>query len=217
MWPSFKQETEDWDLSDMSVIIDWDLSDMSVIADWDLSDMSVIIYWDLSDMSVIIDWDLSDTSVLGDEHSLLWASLSSLRSTLSAAPAGVSELALGSLADCSGLKLTWVPPAGVWERYRVLLLKGSEVMVNTTVEKTARELSLSDLGLGPGSADRVAVIVESGDLATAKYCDGTGGRNLLVWTYSLCRMWLIFLHIHSTLSTKHCNDSFLHLLCLYCE
>ncbi|XP_062374632.1 receptor-type tyrosine-protein phosphatase beta [Sardina pilchardus] len=87
-------------------------------------------------------------------------------------PAGVSELTLKSLADCSGLKLTWSPPAGVWERYRVLLLKGSEVMANQTLKKTVTELDLGDLGLGPGDADRAAVITESGTLATAKYCDG---------------------------------------------
>lgn len=96
------------------------------------------------------------------------------------APAGVSELALESLADCSGLRLTWSPPAGVWEQYRVLLLKGTEEMVNRTVEKTVTELSMKDLGLSPGDFDRAAVIVESGTLATAKYCDGGAGARVLL-------------------------------------
>ncbi|KAL2102851.1 hypothetical protein ACEWY4_002019 [Coilia grayii] len=87
------------------------------------------------------------------------------------APGSVSELALGSVADCSSLRLTWAPPAGVWERYRVLLLKGSEVMANRTLERTVTELRLSDMGLSPGDTDRAAVIVEIGALATAKYCD----------------------------------------------
>ncbi|XP_063072922.1 receptor-type tyrosine-protein phosphatase beta-like isoform X2 [Engraulis encrasicolus] len=87
------------------------------------------------------------------------------------APAAVSELSIGSMADCSGLRLTWAPPSGVFERYRVLMLKGSEVMLNRTVERTATELRLSELGVSPGDADRAAVIVESGALATAKYCD----------------------------------------------
>lgn len=92
----------------------------------------------------------------------------------------MSTLALGSLADCSGLRLTWSPPAGVWEHYRVLLLKSMEVMVNRTVEKTATELNLRDLGLSPGDVDRAAVIVESGTLATIKYCDRGAGARVLV-------------------------------------
>uniref|UniRef100_A0AAY4BMX1 protein-tyrosine-phosphatase n=1 Tax=Denticeps clupeoides TaxID=299321 RepID=A0AAY4BMX1_9TELE len=85
------------------------------------------------------------------------------------APGAVSNLRLESLSGCGGLKMTWAPPAGEWERYRVHLWSGSVLLVNSTLDKAQVEHILPERVTLPLSRYRAAVIVENGGQATAAY------------------------------------------------
>ncbi|XP_028934309.1 receptor-type tyrosine-protein phosphatase beta [Ornithorhynchus anatinus] len=87
-------------------------------------------------------------------------------------PQQVSELKASSNGWLTSLKVTWLPPAGDWERYYLVLLNHSSVLLNTTVEKDRREYVISQLGLRPGKQYQVVVTVESGDLQNSARCLG---------------------------------------------
>uniref|UniRef100_A0A8K9V438 protein-tyrosine-phosphatase n=1 Tax=Oncorhynchus mykiss TaxID=8022 RepID=A0A8K9V438_ONCMY len=86
-------------------------------------------------------------------------------------PGKVSQLSMEALDDSNSLKVMWAPPGGDWDKYRVLLLNGTQTLDNRTVEKGVVEYIFSDLGLVPGRTYRAGVMVEStGEQGTVEYC-----------------------------------------------
>ncbi|XP_036432937.1 receptor-type tyrosine-protein phosphatase beta [Colossoma macropomum] len=88
----------------------------------------------------------------------------------STTPSKVSQVKVENLAANGLWKISWMPPDGQWEQYRILLFNGSEILVNETVGKSEKEFSFS---LQPGRAYKAAVIVESGGQTSTVYCQGT--------------------------------------------
>uniref|UniRef100_A0A8C1J5Q0 protein-tyrosine-phosphatase n=1 Tax=Cyprinus carpio TaxID=7962 RepID=A0A8C1J5Q0_CYPCA len=68
------------------------------------------------------------------------------------------------------LRLSWSPPAGDWDFYRVLLFNGSSVLMNRTVDRSLVEFNFTDGTLIPGRLYRAAVSVESGYLSSTADC-----------------------------------------------
>ncbi|RXN30220.1 receptor-type tyrosine- phosphatase beta-like protein [Labeo rohita] len=89
--------------------------------------------------------------------------------TVKTEPGKVSDLVMENLSDRGVLKITWTPPSGEWEHIRVVLVNGSEILVNQTVDRTAKEILLSWLNLQPGRVYSLAVSVENGGLANTVY------------------------------------------------
>uniref|UniRef100_UPI001EAEFEB0 receptor-type tyrosine-protein phosphatase beta-like n=1 Tax=Oncorhynchus gorbuscha TaxID=8017 RepID=UPI001EAEFEB0 len=88
-----------------------------------------------------------------------------------AVPGKVSQLSMEALDDSNSLKVMWAPPGGDWDKYRVLLLNGTQTLDNRTVEKEVVEYTFSGLGLVPGRTYRAGVMVEStGEQGTVEYC-----------------------------------------------
>ncbi|XP_074726670.1 receptor-type tyrosine-protein phosphatase beta isoform X2 [Strix uralensis] len=87
-------------------------------------------------------------------------------------PQKVSELKAGGGGWLRSLRVNWLPPAGDWERYRLLLWNSSALVLNTTLEKDTTEYLIRDVGLIPGRQYNVDVIVESGDLQSKTSCTG---------------------------------------------
>uniref|UniRef100_A0A8C3J247 protein-tyrosine-phosphatase n=1 Tax=Calidris pygmaea TaxID=425635 RepID=A0A8C3J247_9CHAR len=87
-------------------------------------------------------------------------------------PQKVSELRAGGGGWLRSLRVTWLPPAGDWERYRLLLRNGSALLLNATLEKDTTEYLVQDVGLIPGRQYGVDVVVESGDLQSKSSCTG---------------------------------------------
>ncbi|XP_077374050.1 receptor-type tyrosine-protein phosphatase beta [Festucalex cinctus] len=87
-------------------------------------------------------------------------------------PDGVSALSATSLPDGSGLRLSWTPPAGDWERYSVLLRNGSELLRNDSAGKPSRShlFPAEPLGLLPGRLYGAEVTVRSGALSNTTAC-----------------------------------------------
>ncbi|XP_017688299.1 PREDICTED: receptor-type tyrosine-protein phosphatase beta isoform X2 [Lepidothrix coronata] len=87
-------------------------------------------------------------------------------------PQNVSELQAGSGGWLRSLRVTWLPPAGDWERYHLLLWNRTALLLNTTLEKNTTEYLICDVGLIPGREYSVDVVVESGDLQSKTSCTG---------------------------------------------
>uniref|UniRef100_A0A8B9P402 protein-tyrosine-phosphatase n=1 Tax=Apteryx owenii TaxID=8824 RepID=A0A8B9P402_APTOW len=87
-------------------------------------------------------------------------------------PQKVSELNASGGGWLRSLRVNWLPPAGDWERYRLLLWNHSAVVLNTTIEKDTQEYLIQDVGLIPGRQYNVELIVESGDLQSRTHCTG---------------------------------------------
>ncbi|XP_061495728.1 receptor-type tyrosine-protein phosphatase beta isoform X2 [Rhineura floridana] len=87
-------------------------------------------------------------------------------------PQKVSELKADSMGWLRSLKLSWLPPTGDWEKYYIVLLDHSIVLLNTTVKKDQREYIISDLRLIPGRQYEVEVTIESGGLQNTARCKG---------------------------------------------
>ncbi|KAM9403064.1 receptor-type tyrosine-protein phosphatase beta [Salvelinus alpinus] len=86
-------------------------------------------------------------------------------------PGKVSQLSMVALDDSNSVKVMWAPPGGDWDKYRVLLLNGTQTLDNRTVEKGVVEYTFSGLGLVPGRTYRAGVMVEStGEQGTVEYC-----------------------------------------------
>ncbi|XP_035257470.1 receptor-type tyrosine-protein phosphatase beta-like isoform X1 [Anguilla anguilla] len=94
------------------------------------------------------------------------------RATGRTVPDSVSQLAMVGLGEPGALKMTWAPPRGDWENYRVLLFNNSVALVNKTAKKTVREFTFSGLTLVPGRLYTAAVAVETGGLSTTAHCRG---------------------------------------------
>lgn len=91
-------------------------------------------------------------------------------------PQKVSELKAGGGGWLRSLRVNWLPPAGDWERYRLLLWNRSALVLNTTLEKDTTEYLIHDVGLIPGRQYDVEVVVESGDLQSKTSCTGRTGQ-----------------------------------------
>ncbi|KAH0616681.1 hypothetical protein JD844_027982 [Phrynosoma platyrhinos] len=87
-------------------------------------------------------------------------------------PQKVSELKVDSMGELKSLKVSWLPPAGDWDKYYIVLLDHSVVLLNTTVQKDKREYIIKDLGLIPGRQYEVDVTVESGGLQNTAHSKG---------------------------------------------
>lgn len=93
-------------------------------------------------------------------------------------PQKVHELKAGGGGWLRSLRVSWLPPAGDWERYRLLLWNHSALVLNTTLEKEATEHLIHDVGLIPGRQYEVEVVVESGDLQSKASCTGRTGEQV---------------------------------------
>lgn len=91
--------------------------------------------------------------------------------TARTAPGRAARLKLEALR-LNTLRLSWSPPDGVWDFYRILLFNGSSVLENRTVERQRLEISFTNWTLIPGRRYRAAVSVQSGDLSTNADCHG---------------------------------------------
>uniref|UniRef100_A0A4W4H007 protein-tyrosine-phosphatase n=1 Tax=Electrophorus electricus TaxID=8005 RepID=A0A4W4H007_ELEEL len=92
-----------------------------------------------------------------------------LNVTGSTAPEKVSQLTMKSLTEQGPLKISWAPPAGEWEQYRVMLFNGSETLVNETARKQTTEFSFAGVSVQPGRTYKAAVSVESRGLSSTAY------------------------------------------------
>uniref|UniRef100_A0A673G3I8 protein-tyrosine-phosphatase n=1 Tax=Sinocyclocheilus rhinocerous TaxID=307959 RepID=A0A673G3I8_9TELE len=87
------------------------------------------------------------------------------------APGWAAHLKLEALNEKT-LRLSWSPPDGDWDFYRILLFNGSSVLMNRTVERNLVEFSFTNWTLIPGRLYRAAVSVESGYLSSTAGCHG---------------------------------------------
>ncbi|XP_059402146.1 receptor-type tyrosine-protein phosphatase beta-like [Carassius carassius] len=87
------------------------------------------------------------------------------------APGSADHLKLEALNEKT-LRLSWSPPDGDWDFYRILLFNGSSVLMNQTIESNLVEFSFTNWTLIPGRLYRAAVSVESGYLSSTAGCHG---------------------------------------------
>ncbi|KAL6116555.1 ptprb [Pungitius sinensis] len=93
--------------------------------------------------------------------------------TARTAPAAASLLSLSlSPSSPGGLLLSWSPPPGHWEGYRLLLFDGSQQIVSAAAGREAANFSFPGTGLTPGRRYRAVLRVESGGLMAESSCDG---------------------------------------------
>ncbi|KAM8907881.1 receptor-type tyrosine-protein phosphatase beta isoform 2-T2 [Spinachia spinachia] len=93
--------------------------------------------------------------------------------TARTAPAAASLLSLSaSPSSPGGLLLSWSPPTGHWESYRLLLSDGSQQLVSAALGREATNHSFSGTGLTPGRPYRAVLRVESGGLTAESSCEG---------------------------------------------
>ncbi|XP_015818255.3 receptor-type tyrosine-protein phosphatase beta [Nothobranchius furzeri] len=85
-------------------------------------------------------------------------------------PASLLSLSPSSFGD---LLLTWSPPAGRWEKYRLFLFDGAQQIVSTVLGRDALNFSFPGTSLTPGKQYRAVVRVESGGLVAESSCDGS--------------------------------------------
>uniref|UniRef100_A0A7N4NLI0 protein-tyrosine-phosphatase n=1 Tax=Sarcophilus harrisii TaxID=9305 RepID=A0A7N4NLI0_SARHA len=87
-------------------------------------------------------------------------------------PEKVTKLKAISNGWMRSLRVSWLPPTGDWELYRIVLLNGSSVLLNTTIGKDAKVFDIHNLGLIPGRQYEIEVTVESGSLKNTSRCQG---------------------------------------------
>ncbi|XP_041833313.1 receptor-type tyrosine-protein phosphatase beta [Melanotaenia boesemani] len=92
--------------------------------------------------------------------------------TVRTAPVPPSLLSL-SPSSSGGLVLTWSPPAGHWEKYRLFLLDGFQELTSTVVDQKAVNFSFPGMKLTPGKLYRAVLRVESGGLTAESSCVGS--------------------------------------------
>ncbi|KAK3517590.1 hypothetical protein QTP70_012946 [Hemibagrus guttatus] len=95
--------------------------------------------------------------------------------TATTAPGEVSQLKMEKPAQYGDVKISWLPPVGLWEHYSVMLFNGSETLFNTTVHKTVREFRFFGLNLHPGRVYKAAVSVFSRGQSSTTYCSTETG------------------------------------------
>ncbi|XP_012296758.2 receptor-type tyrosine-protein phosphatase beta isoform X1 [Aotus nancymaae] len=87
-------------------------------------------------------------------------------------PDKVANLEANSNGWMRSLAVSWSPPTGDWEQYRILLFNDSVVLLNVTVGKEETHYVMDDMGLIPGRQYEVEVTVESGNLKNSERCQG---------------------------------------------
>ncbi|KAM8803712.1 receptor-type tyrosine-protein phosphatase beta isoform 2-T2 [Rhynchonycteris naso] len=87
-------------------------------------------------------------------------------------PGKVGNLEANSNGSLRSLVVSWSPPAGDWEQYRILLYNDSSVLLNITLGKEETHHVIHDMRLIPGRQYEVEIIVESGHLKNSKRCQG---------------------------------------------
>ncbi|XP_063111208.1 receptor-type tyrosine-protein phosphatase beta isoform X3 [Cavia porcellus] len=87
-------------------------------------------------------------------------------------PDKVRKLEAKNNGGMNSLVVSWSPPAGDWEQYRIVLLNGSSPLLNTTVGKEKTRYLVEDVGFIPGRQYEIEVTVESGNLKNAERCQG---------------------------------------------
>uniref|UniRef100_A0A2K5R1F1 Receptor-type tyrosine-protein phosphatase beta n=1 Tax=Cebus imitator TaxID=2715852 RepID=A0A2K5R1F1_CEBIM len=87
-------------------------------------------------------------------------------------PDKVANLEANSNGWMRSLAVSWSPPTGDWEQYRILLFNDSVVLLNITVGKEQTHYVMDDIGLIPGRQYEVEVTVESGNLKNSERCQG---------------------------------------------
>ncbi|XP_007950659.1 receptor-type tyrosine-protein phosphatase beta-like, partial [Orycteropus afer afer] len=87
-------------------------------------------------------------------------------------PEKVGNLEANSNGWVRSLIVSWSPPAGDWEQYRIMLFNDSLVLLNISVGKEETHYVMDDIGLIPGRQYDVEVIVESGNLKNSEHCQG---------------------------------------------
>ncbi|XP_076878415.1 receptor-type tyrosine-protein phosphatase beta isoform X2 [Brachyhypopomus gauderio] len=87
-------------------------------------------------------------------------------------PGKAVQLRLVALSDQKTLKVSWSPPKGEWEYYRVVLSDGSSVLVNRTAGRAALEYLFSNQPLVPGRLYTALVSVVSGSLTSTQHTEG---------------------------------------------
>ncbi|VCX31408.1 unnamed protein product, partial [Gulo gulo] len=87
-------------------------------------------------------------------------------------PDKVGNLEVNSNGSIRSLVVSWSPPAGDWEQYRIVLFNDSVVLLNITVGKEETLYTIDDLELIPGRQYEVEVTVESGNLKNSKRSRG---------------------------------------------
>ncbi|XP_044041315.1 receptor-type tyrosine-protein phosphatase beta isoform X2 [Siniperca chuatsi] len=91
--------------------------------------------------------------------------------TVRTAPAAASLLSM-SPSSSGGLLLSWTPPAGRWESYRLFLYDGSQQLVSAALDREAVNFSFQGTRLTPGRLYRAVLRVESGGLMAESSCEG---------------------------------------------
>ncbi|XP_035536285.1 receptor-type tyrosine-protein phosphatase beta-like [Morone saxatilis] len=91
--------------------------------------------------------------------------------TIRTAPAAASLLSL-SPSSSRGLLLSWTPPAGRWESYKLFLFDGSQQLVSAAPDREAANFSFPGTGLTPGRLYTAVLRVESGGLTAESSCEG---------------------------------------------
>lgn len=91
--------------------------------------------------------------------------------TVRTAPAPASLLSL-SPSSSGGLLLSWAPPAGRWQSYKLFLFDGSQQVVGAAPHREATNFSFTGTGLTPGRLYRAELRVESEGLTAESICEG---------------------------------------------
>uniref|UniRef100_A0AAQ5YLU7 protein-tyrosine-phosphatase n=1 Tax=Amphiprion ocellaris TaxID=80972 RepID=A0AAQ5YLU7_AMPOC len=78
-----------------------------------------------------------------------------------------------SPSSSGGLLLTWSPPVGHFENYKIFLFDGSQQLVGTAVDREAVKYSFNGTRLTPGRMYRAMLRVESGGLMAESSCEGS--------------------------------------------
>uniref|UniRef100_A0A665TBP3 protein-tyrosine-phosphatase n=1 Tax=Echeneis naucrates TaxID=173247 RepID=A0A665TBP3_ECHNA len=86
-------------------------------------------------------------------------------------PAAASLLSL-SPAPSGDLHLSWTPPAGRWDAYRLFLFDGVQQLVNTTVDRQAVRFVFPRSSLIPGRKYRAVLRVDRGGRTADSSCEG---------------------------------------------
>lgn len=94
-------------------------------------------------------------------------------------PEKVGNLEANSDGSSRSLVVSWSPPAGDWDQYRILLFNDSSVLLNISLGKEETYYVIDGMGLIPGRQYEVEVTVESGNLKNSKHCQGRTGKQIL--------------------------------------
>lgn len=81
-----------------------------------------------------------------------------------------------SPSSLGGLILSWLPPAGHWESYRLFLFNGSQQLVSVALHRDALNFTFPGTELVPGRLYSAKLRVESGGLTAESSCERSTGE-----------------------------------------